>query len=305
MIRWEWLEASIAEKAREWNDGSSTRFVVIDGMTEPGICAELAEFSGIAEKFAKPLLKKHKNVRGKSGTTDPARMSALQREFFAQINSDRFLRILEKITGITPIYPDPNLNGGGLHQIRHGGYLNVHTDFNFDPITQRNRRLNLLLYLNENWCDAWGGKIELWDTKLDRPFFSALPIANRVLIFETSETSYHGHPVPLTSPIDVYRKSMAVYYYSEWPQGVLPRKGTDYQLTRLQWSELIGKIGALIASREISESEIIDELQLDYMKGDIRIAYAALMGLRSPPTIAEQYWESADGSRSLLKPGEA
>ena len=81
------------------------------------------------------------------------------------MNSPRFVRLIERITGIEPIHADPNLNGGGLHQIRSGGYLNVHTDFNFDPETKRNRRLNLLLYLNKDWDRAWNGDIELWDER--------------------------------------------------------------------------------------------------------------------------------------------
>jgi hypothetical protein len=40
------------------------------------------------------------------------------------------------------------------------------------------------------------------------------PIFNRCVIFTTTDTSYHGHPVPLTCPPGVTRKSLALYYYS-------------------------------------------------------------------------------------------
>lgn len=302
MIRWYHLDQIAAELRAEWNKDSPTRFVVIEGMMEEGVCQQLADFSAISDMLRQPLQKSHKHVRGKVGVSDRMRMSDIQRTFFEAINSRRFLSFLESITGIVPIYADESLNGGGLHEIRTGGYLNVHVDFNFDPISKRNRRLNLLLYLNDDWRNEWNGDIELWDRMLDRPFFSACPSSNRVLIFETSETSYHGHPAPLASPPSITRKSMAVYYYSDWQEGTNYRKHTNYQLTRSQWAQLISRIAKLMSQRHMTEEEIVSELQLDYMTGDIQLAYTALMNLHSAPVCREEYWEDIDGTYSLTKP---
>jgi hypothetical protein len=41
-----------------------------------------------------------------------------------------------------------------------------------------------------------------------------LPLFNRMAIFSTTSTSYHGHPDPLTCPPDRTRKSLALYYYT-------------------------------------------------------------------------------------------
>jgi hypothetical protein len=41
-----------------------------------------------------------------------------------------------------------------------------------------------------------------------------LPIFNRMVIFSTTDFSYHGHPEPLTCPEGWTRKSLALYYYS-------------------------------------------------------------------------------------------
>ena len=302
MIRWDYLSSIIDEKRREWDKESDTRYVIVDGLMEPGICKQLADFSMIERKRVGTMRKLHKHVRGKSGTPDRKFMTELQREFFTQINSERFLDIVSKITGISPIYADEKLGGGGLHQTRVGGYLNVHTDFNYDPETMKNRRLNLLLYLNETWQDDWAGNIELWDEKLDRPYFSAAPIENRVLIFETTEKSYHGHPVPLATPPNVVRKSMAVYYYSDWPEGVEYRKETGYQLTRQQWAQLIGRIGKIVAKRPATEDDVVRALELNYMTSDIRQAYNVLIGLRSAKVRKEEYWEYPDGTLTLVDP---
>lgn len=302
MIRWTYLDGIAEQKRAEWARDQPIPFITIDGMMEDGMCEALADFSSIDAKLNNPLAKSHKHVRGKSGTPSRERMTALQRLYFDEVNSERFIRFVERVTGIEPIHADARLNGGGLHQIKTGGYLNVHTDFNFNPETRLNRRLNLLLYLNQDWDPAWNGDIELWDEKLDRPFFSAAPVANRVLLFETSETSYHGHPVPLATPAGITRKSLAVYYYSTWPEGLGYRNDTGYQLTRLQWAKLIGRIGELVAGAATDEDAIVAALELDWMTGDIRRAYRTLMDLRSTKTVREEYWEMPDGSLSLAKP---
>ncbi len=49
---------------------------------------------------------------------------------------------------------DPYLSGGGYHEIKNGGVLKVHADFNRHPSLDLDRRVNLLLYLNKNWKEA-------------------------------------------------------------------------------------------------------------------------------------------------------
>lgn len=105
--------------------------------------------------------------------------------------------------------------GGGMHQIPPGGRLAVHTDFNRSPATGRHRRLNLLIYLNEDWDPAWGGQLELWDDH--GPARRIDPTWNRTVIFECSERSWHGHPHPLACPPDRARRSVAAYYFTDAP----------------------------------------------------------------------------------------
>ena len=134
--------------------------------------------------------------------------------FLAQLNSSTFIRFLEELTGIDGLLPDPHLWGGGLHQIERGGYLNIHADFNWHEKLKLDRRLNLLLYLNKDWQEEYGGHLELWNRDMSRCEKKVLPIFNRCVIFSTTDFSFHGHPVPLTCPSGVTRKSLALYYYS-------------------------------------------------------------------------------------------
>ena len=41
------------------------------------------------------------------------------------------------------------------------------------------------------------------------------PIFNRCVIFNTNEDSFHGHPEPMKCPQNIFRKSIALYYYTE------------------------------------------------------------------------------------------
>jgi hypothetical protein len=131
-----------------------------------------------------------------------------------QLNSSPFLSFLENLTGIQGLLPDPHFWGGGLHQIQPGGYLKVHVDFNNYKRLNALRRLNLLIYLNKDWSEEYGGNLELWNQDMSTCVQRILPIFNRCVIFGTTDTSYHGHPEPLTCPPDRTRKSLAMYYYT-------------------------------------------------------------------------------------------
>ena len=140
----------------------------------------------------------------------PPTIAALLRE----LNSPRFMALLTKITGIQGLIPDPNIDGGGMHQAWTGGFLNVHTDFTMHR-HQANwrRRCNLILYLNEDWNPDWGGAIEVWDNGMNRCVDSMPCLVNRALLFDTPN-ALHGFPEPLRCPENRSRKSLQLYYYT-------------------------------------------------------------------------------------------
>ena len=125
------------------------------------------------------------------------------------------------MTGIQSLIPDPSFQGGGLHQIVPGGKLGIHADFNKHSRFGLDRRLNLLLYLNKNWREEYGGHLELWDRDMTHCEAKVAPIFNRVMVFGTTDFTYHGHPDPLRCPEGMTRKSLALYYFSD---GRPPRK---------------------------------------------------------------------------------
>lgn len=131
------------------------------------------------------------------------------------LNSEPFLQFLQELTGIKePLLGDPYFEGGGLHEIKKGGVLKIHADFNKHSLTNLDRRINVLIYLNKNWKEDYGGHFELWDKKMISCETKISPIFNRMAIFSTTDFSFHGHPNPLECPENMSRKSLALYYFS-------------------------------------------------------------------------------------------
>jgi hypothetical protein len=171
----------------------------------------LAEFPDLK---AKPMLEYDEPGQVKKATQGEYRFGEYTKAFAHFLNSQPFLEFLTHLTGIKTILPDPYFEGGGFHQILPGGYLKIHADFNKQRWSKLDRRLNVLIYLNKNWEEEWGGHFELWDKDMQACRKRLLPLFNRMAIFSTTTFSYHGHPDPLKCPPDRSRKSFALYYYT-------------------------------------------------------------------------------------------
>ncbi len=163
----------------------------------------------------------------KLGLRSELEMPLQARQLIHALNSGPFLHFLERLTGIENLLPDPSLQGGGLHQILPGGVLGVHADFTRQERYQLDRRLNLLLFLNHDWQDQYGGNLELWSRDMSRCERNIRPEFGRCVIFNTDNTSFHGHPRRLTCPAGVTRKSIALYYYSNGRDDNSVRATTD------------------------------------------------------------------------------
>lgn len=154
------------------------------------------------------------DVQKKLAQKDEKLVGPVTRSLLYQFNSAPFVTFLESLTGIKGLIPDPHFWGGGLHQIRRNGLLKLHTDFTFHPLLKIDRRINVIVYLNKDWSESYGGNLELWDKDVSECIATISPIYNRLVVFNTNATSFHGHPTPLTCPPDMTRKSVALYYYT-------------------------------------------------------------------------------------------
>ncbi|MEP7102115.1 MAG: 2OG-Fe(II) oxygenase [Burkholderiales bacterium] len=144
----------------------------------------------------------------------PDECDASARQIFQFFNSRPMIEFLEGLTAIQGLIPDPYYTGGGYHETGRGGKLGIHADFRINDQLHLHRRLNVIIYLNENWQPEWGGSLELWDREMKAKCSDVQPLFNRCVIFNTDADSYHGHPDPLTVPEGVFRRSIALYYYT-------------------------------------------------------------------------------------------
>ena len=172
----------------------------------------------IVEKFPSPddIEWQHyvaSNESDKLATDGIEQIEPFTRHVMSQLNSAPMIRFLEELTGITGLIPDPYYYGAGLFQTVRGGHLGIHADFNWHPKLKLHRRVNLLIQLNKNWKEEYGGHLELWDKRMTN-CQRVLPIFNRCTIFSPTSTTWHGHPEPLNCPEGDSRKSLAVFYYS-------------------------------------------------------------------------------------------
>ena len=159
--------------------------------------------------------------------------------FFDFLNSPTFLKFIQNITSIKEnLVADKELNGGGLHEIKKGGVLKVHTDFNRHPILDLDRRVNVLIYLNKDWKEEYGGHLELWDREMKKCKKKILPSFNKMVIFSTNDFSNHGHPNPVTCPNNYSRKSIALYYFSKGRP--LEEINKDYLKNKTYFKDRVG-----------------------------------------------------------------
>ena len=151
------------------------------------------------------------------------------RSFLAEMNGEPMLRFIEHLTGIPKLIADPYYSGGGLHETKRGGHLGVHADFNIHRGMNLLRRINLLIYLNPDWPEEYGGNLELWSRDMRQREVSVAPVLGNAVIFNTDLDSFHGVPEPVACPPDRARRSLALYYYTAPESGladVVPRTTT-------------------------------------------------------------------------------
>jgi len=217
----------------EFRAAAPFHFVVIDGFLDPQLCQRiLQDFPRFEDRYA---LNEMGQVGGKAVRTSVRDVAESYRELDSYLQTNEFLDFVSAVTGIPDLLYDPDYVGGGTHENRDGQGLDAHVDFNYHPRTKTHRRLNLIVYLNHEWEESWGGVLELhsdpWNPAANRTQ-RVLPLFNRAVIFETNEISWHGFS-RIALPADrksLSRKSFAIYLYTRGrpAQETAPSHATIY-----------------------------------------------------------------------------
>lgn len=195
------------------------RHIAIDDFLTDSFCAALCDqFPAFDEEAA---MNENGLVGGKATQEQVKSLGSAYTSMDHLVSHADFLGLIEKITGVSDLCYDPHYIGGGTHENCQGQDLDAHIDFNYHPITQQHRRLNVIIYLNDEWQDEWGGSLQLHrDPYLEPAEDDITTITskmNRCVIFETSEHSWHGFE-RIELPADQQhrsRKSFALYYYTD------------------------------------------------------------------------------------------
>jgi Rps23 Pro-64 3,4-dihydroxylase Tpa1-like proline 4-hydroxylase len=208
------LKEAAARLAPQYQNAHPFPNIYLDNFFKEEVLDQVvAEFPDI-DKLKDKIYYNNPN-EDKLATKGDAQFGEATRKLVYYLNSQPFLEFLQEVTGIKEtLIPDPYFEGGGFHQIKPGGFLKVHVDFHKHKRTGLSRRLNLLVYLNKDWEESYGGHFELWERDMSKSAVKILPLFNRIAMFSTTGDSWHGHPDPLSCPEGRSRKSLALYYYT-------------------------------------------------------------------------------------------
>lgn len=202
---------TFAELKRQYQTAEPYKHLVIDDFLNP-------DFANLLCDRFPPLSQMKTHYKGlNENKAEDANFQAYDeafRQLKAEYRSAEFIKFLEDLTDIKGLTMPDDALGCGTHQGENGSYLDIHVDFNIHPSLDLHRRLNALLFLNRDWKEEYGGKLEMWDAQMTRCVKAHLPLLNRLVIFETNEISYHGYG-KISVPDGVTRKSIYAYFYTK------------------------------------------------------------------------------------------
>jgi hypothetical protein len=222
---YEKFESKVQEVCDSYNAQTPYPFAYFDGLFDEALLDEINREIDLAnfEKDVRSI--DGVEVKTRSDFEDNESLPPATRRVFELINGGKFLNIVSKLTGIGGLISDPYYDGGGINVIENNGTLAVHVDGTTQHRMQVCRRINAILFLNDDWDPNWNGYHEQWDfvNKELSPFDDEqewkcvrkiLPKKNRLFFFTTNDHSWHGHAGVLNVPEGVQRRSLIAYYYT-------------------------------------------------------------------------------------------
>jgi hypothetical protein len=218
LLNYELMDKEAAAWAEDYAKAEPYPHIALDGIINDSALREgLAAFPDPRDISWFNCVEKEGELKSKQAIWELRKMPDPLARIMMELTSGPFVEFLEKLAGIPELVADCHLYGAGLHQIGRGGSLGIHCDHNINPRVSLYRRVSVILYLNDDWKEEYGGTFEMWSPDMKRCVKQVTPSFNRMLIFSNSETSFHGHPDPLMCPPDVTRKSIAAYFDSIHP----------------------------------------------------------------------------------------
>ncbi len=214
IINFETLEQKIEILAEEFKNASPFEHIIIDDFCNAELLSQSLEHIPDADAVG---VNKSRDFIFAKNKFEKARFDEIHpnlKKLKSEMLSERFQVLLQKLTGEN-VFVDPEFHGGGLHQGGKGSFLNMHVDFNYHPNQPKwFRNINILLYLNKNWDEEFGGELKLIDGREKNGETHLIaPLFNRAVIMFTRDYTLHGY-APINFPEGQYRRSIAAYGYT-------------------------------------------------------------------------------------------
>jgi len=196
--------------------------IVIDDFWLPEIAEEL--YNEFPEYDDTKIWNAHYNnaIENKKACNHWDRFPRKTYQAFDFLGSSYFLEHVQAIANRPDLIMDFGLHGGGWHAHMNGGNLNMHLDYNVHPKLGLQRKINIIIYMSKDWQPCYGGGLEFWshNEETNQPLEHVKTIDikfNRAVLFDTTQNSWHGLPLPLSCPDHMVRQSMAAYYVCDPP----------------------------------------------------------------------------------------
>ena len=129
------------------------------------------------------------------------------------LHSSTFIKWLQEVTDTVDLIPDPHLIGAGYMKSFSGDSLKIHTDFNWNDELRLHRMLSVVIYLNEEWEEDWGGQLQFYDTNRKKVHTKVPVGAGNCVIWNYNNFAFHGYPDPMQCPEGKSRKGIRLFYY--------------------------------------------------------------------------------------------
>lgn len=221
LLNQEWCQSenALESLARQYASASPFPHVVTDDFLEEEFALQLAHHFPTPHDDPKMSWYLYNNpIECKFACNNQSELPSPLTALFSLYQSEEFLNLISSISGISNLEQDPYLHGAGAHYHPKGGKLDMHLDYSIHPLSGKERRVNLILYMNKEWKDSWGGHIDFYSADEDGNMKACVtrtaPLFNRAVLFRTSDISWHGPPDTINCPLGEGRKSLAVYYVS-------------------------------------------------------------------------------------------
>lgn len=222
MINWDFLESNKEELRIKYLSNKPFPHLVIDNFCEKEKLLELT--NSVPE--LKNKSRDYMFAENKFEKSNYKELGPLFEEYYNDIKSDRFNHFLSFISS-KKVFVDPKNHGGGLHQGKKNSFLDMHLDFNYHPLQDKwYRQMNLLLYLNKDWKEVYGGHLKIKDLRSGEKAELAVPF-NRLIIQECGLHSLHGYDMT-SFPDGNYRTSIATYAYTKHENLMEKPRTTDW-----------------------------------------------------------------------------